>query len=427
MTYAAYGTGGKPLLTTSIEDGADPDHWEFYANTEDSGTVWVYHREMQDCGGIFFNHGEYTGIKLYPYWNGTAFTTAEGEPFDFLKEITTDLHFFTPAESKLRNKLPLSLAFDRTLDGSTGKLYLRCDTGNPGELFDSIEFGTSIHAGSAIVNVRQECVVDNLCIRYGGDCGFFTEFPRDYTGKGAVVQYCDVGYVGGNVWQYHTDGEPQPAGDCFATNAGFTVDHCYIHNAAYSNGITIEAGLDGDGFPIENMIIRSNVFSYNTGGIQMIYFSDMRAEGAIFRNFLIEDNYIIHTGKNWAFPQLCSLYPVDPDVPFILHGQGIRIGDLNDPNDPNSRMLAENIVIRSNVFHSDYICNVWGAVFDSDAVWFENNTIFTKEGIPAAIWSTRMGKLFGWYYQVPTEPHHMAANYLFNQHMGSGNTILSIS
>ena len=47
-----------------------------------------------------------------------------------------------------------------------GELYFRCDEGNPGELYESIEFQTQC---PLFDNVADGCVLDNLFIGFAGD------------------------------------------------------------------------------------------------------------------------------------------------------------------------------------------------------------------------------------------------------------------
>ena len=68
VTYAAYGTGEKPKIYGSPEDGADPNKWTL-VNKEKN--IWKFHTELADVGLIVFNHGEFHSSKALPdYING---------------------------------------------------------------------------------------------------------------------------------------------------------------------------------------------------------------------------------------------------------------------------------------------------------------------------------------------------------------------
>ena len=59
VTYTAYGTGEKPKLYGSPEDGANPDKW-FATDTEN---IWRYAGWPEDVGTIVFYDGDAHGIK----------------------------------------------------------------------------------------------------------------------------------------------------------------------------------------------------------------------------------------------------------------------------------------------------------------------------------------------------------------------------
>lgn len=72
----------------------------------------------------------------------------------------------TPENMQFFQEIPYLLSTaDYTL---TGALYLRCDEGNPGKIFSSMEFATGNNGwNDGMACVRSGVVLDNLCFRYG--------------------------------------------------------------------------------------------------------------------------------------------------------------------------------------------------------------------------------------------------------------------
>lgn len=49
VTYSAYGEGPKPEIWGSPENGAGAEKWSLMPGTDN---IWVFYKELQDCGGI---------------------------------------------------------------------------------------------------------------------------------------------------------------------------------------------------------------------------------------------------------------------------------------------------------------------------------------------------------------------------------------
>ena len=114
-----------------------------------------------------------------------------------------------------------------------GPLYLRCDAGNPGELYENIEFSTFEIYGLISLEAN-DLVFDNLSLKYTG-----TSFIKNWLSwkafKNTVIQNCEFAYGGGSVSHYNIwNGNPviEVHGDgiyCVVRNA--TIKNNYMHDS----------------------------------------------------------------------------------------------------------------------------------------------------------------------------------------------------
>lgn len=401
VTYSAYGTGDKPILTESPENGAGADKWTLYDEGEKGEKIWVYHMDMSDCGSIVFNEGESWGFKYAPTWTGSEFVNSDMESFDAVTDLKRNLMFFSPGDDKLpRNELPLNM-HDERLENSKGKLYLRCDEGNPGQVFKTIEFGAIRMAGTGTVMLASDCVVDNLCLLYGGNVGVMTAESQH-----ATVQNCEIGWNGGINLGYDDNGVPCLVGDGFVMDGtDITIANNYIHNN-WDNGVTIECGFGGHFTTISDITLIGNLISNNGAGIQITCFSDdMEAEGIIYSNFVVEDNYVTGSGDCWATEQ--HMYETLP--------YSICFGDTS--------LYTDGMYVRDNVFYASTLCHIWGATVEKYLPIFTGNEFYSKHGYDmVAVWNIEgFGEdNFIWYTSYDCEP-------FLNDTLGEDNTVIVIN
>ncbi len=274
VDYSAY-TGNlgdaKPTFYGSPENGAESEKWTLYYSDNATGAkIWKYATYLPDVGVIVFNEGEENSVKEIPdYYDGEYFVrgTKKEVPFTVETCLDNDLEFFNEyTDGQTSVYVP-------KLTGSV--LYLRCDRGNPGEVFDSIEFNTRTH----IVQNASNTVADNICIKYGGSHGFGGGAPEK-----TIFQNLEIGWIGGVVQMY----EKSTAGE-FGTVTrfgngieiwqncdGFYINNCYVYQC-YDAGITHQgrgANVGGDGTNIEtnaymkDVKFTNNVLEYNVYNIE---------------------------------------------------------------------------------------------------------------------------------------------------------------
>ncbi len=246
VTYSAYGEGEKPNIYGSSVNAANSSAWTKYEGSEN---LWVYADELSDVGLVVFNDGEDYATKIAPYFKNGTFVDADDNEFDIVTAVDKNNEFYSECDSVIENGYPVP-------SKAKGKLYLYCDKGNPGEVYDSIEICTygNILTGTNTKNV----IVDNLCIKYGGSHGIGTSNVTNLT-----VRNCEIGWIGGSVNSYSTStGKPARYGNgvqVHSSGNGYHVENNYIYQI-FDAGITHQQGnLPGTNCEFKDVNYNNNV------------------------------------------------------------------------------------------------------------------------------------------------------------------------
>ena len=81
-----------------------------------------------------------------------------------------------------------------------GELYLRCDEGNPGKIFESIE---AIAFKVAFkVTTNSNVTVDNICMKY-----YLFGVSAHRFCQSLHVTNCEIGWIGGGIQSYAANGD----------------------------------------------------------------------------------------------------------------------------------------------------------------------------------------------------------------------------
>jgi len=167
VTYAAYGNGPKPKMFGWIHDLAAPDLW---TKVDGENNLWKLNEMIPDCGTLVFNGGEVHSRKLIPSYIDGRFVCRNDEDREFVMadEMTEDLDLYWHFESRLTTRPSKGMDFPipEVDENSFGELYLRCNGGNPGSLFDSIE--ALPKRAMFRVGDNDHVHIDNICMKYIG-------------------------------------------------------------------------------------------------------------------------------------------------------------------------------------------------------------------------------------------------------------------
>ncbi len=294
VSYSAYGEGEKPQIYGSPKNGADASMWTLI---DAEHNIWRYEEKIIDQGSLIFNGGEKWATIMQTYYSESKkkFTNANGSDFDFIKALDRDLAMF--CETLPDSGLPIA-------SKTKGYLYLRCDEGNPGEIFDSIEFMPSRHiitAQSDDYNFKN-IVVENLCVKYGGAHGIHASTATNFT-----VKNCEFGWIGGGIQSYTSGtGSGGRYGNAVETGFcdGYYVQNNYVYQC-YDAGLTFQTGNSTNSGVNHNVHFDDNVIEYCNYSIEYWLNPEIKdLELYNIENFTVNNNIMRYAGYG-----LCSMRP----------------------------------------------------------------------------------------------------------------------
>lgn len=305
VCYCAYGDGEKPRLYGWEKNLADPDLWEIYDSDKN---IWKLTEKILDCGTLVFNEGEKHSRKLIPSYRSGRFCCRYDENREFFvsEEMTEDLDIFCKHDpvfslnpSKGEDFPVPALSWD-----TLGELYLRCDAGNPGEVFDSIEALTRRHM--FFVGTNENVSVENLCIKYVGTHAISASSTR-----GLKVTGCEIGWIGGAIQHYFGTDPNYPEGrrgsvtrygngvEIYGGCNGYRVENCYIYQV-YDAAITHQITTNGKKFELKNIKYIGNLIENCVYSIEYFLDQNKGEDGSIIENCEIADNILRTSGYGWG-------------------------------------------------------------------------------------------------------------------------------
>lgn len=302
VSYFAYGIGDKPKFYSGSRNMADPSLWEIY---DADKNIWKCVVKTPDVGSIVFNDGEFHSRKLIPSYMNGMFVCRDNpsKAFDIRNEMTCDLDVFNDITAPLSNVPSKGEDFlvPHLTDESMGDLYLRCDNGNPGSVFNSIELLERKHM---IFVCGNDVTIDNLCLKYIGMHAICAG-----TVNNLKVSNCEIGWVGGCIQHYRgTDpnypqgvrGEVTRFGNAVEIYGGcdnYEVNNNYIYQI-YDCAITHQI-TSKDKIIMNKVSYHHNLMEYCVYGIE--YFLDVPKENeSIMSDIKMFDNIIRFTGYGWG-------------------------------------------------------------------------------------------------------------------------------
>lgn len=296
VKYGAYGTGEKPVITSSEMDFAQESLW--VPTTKKN--VWKLDYFVRtSIAPLVYNFGAQAGAY------------------------------------KINLKL-LKKDGDYYQNRQTNELYVYCSKGNPGKVYDSIEMGRNITRFFCFPKDSHDITIDNFKIVYSNH----VPVHGDGYVKNITITNCEMGWVGGALYY------PEYADNAFV---GGTIlefwnggDNIRIENNWFYEGTDIALAFEGyapgDGSgPIfcTNINIKNNLFEYNGTSIELWSNGDdnLEAQKAIHDNINIEGNIS-------RFAGYCSQLLVREPHNYDMH---ISLGWYKLFN-------LKNFVVQNNIF-----------------------------------------------------------------------------
>ena len=305
VKYCAYGEGEKPRLYGSEKNYADPELWEIF---DAEKHIWHLKEKTLDCGTLVFDGGAAHSRKLIPSYRGGRFVCRYDEEREFVisDEMTNDLDVFWKYDAVLTEKPSKGEDFPiPSLDWeSRGDLYLRCDAGNPGVVFSSIEALARRHM--FFVGTNHGVTIENLCIKFVG-----THAVSAGTTKNLHVLGCEIGWVGGAIQHYfgtdpnYTEGRRGSVTrygngvEIYGGCDGYIVENCYIYQV-YDAGITHQITTNGKKYELKNILYRGNLIEKCVYSIEYFLDENTGVDGSIIDGCVIEGNILRLSGYGWG-------------------------------------------------------------------------------------------------------------------------------
>ncbi len=317
VTYSAYGEGAKPIIAGSPENGAGEDKWTLLDGTTN---IWVYKDKMVDVGGLVVNKGE--EYYLLEKKVITFFDTATGKYF----HDGAKTQEFDPV-TELENNMFFNNQGSKDVTTALGELYLRCDEGNPGKLYNSIEF---LHGSAAVISATNNVTIDNLAIMYGGRHGIGAG-----TVNNLIITNCEIGWIGGGIQNYNS-GSAVRFGNGVEVYGGcdnFVIDNCYVYQC-FDAGITNQYQRGGaEAITEKNVTFSNNLIEYCCYNIEYFMGVADTSVTRLLQNVLYENNILRMAGFGW--------------------------GRINPTNSANIKgwdhyNMSDNFVIKNNIFDRAY-------------------------------------------------------------------------
>ncbi|MBR5309364.1 MAG: S-layer homology domain-containing protein [Clostridia bacterium] len=355
VSYGAYGTGAKPIINGNLNGNvADEKYWSLVEGTTN---IWKFRDKIKDVGNIIYDDGSIYTDKIVPAINDRLeLTDKNHKVYDPKTSHTANNTFFMVYDNITSRTLNMSSAM--------GTLYLRCDEGNPGKVYNKIELASYGHAIVATSNNH----FDNLCIMYAGCHGITAG-----TCENLVITNCEIGWIGGSN-QYLRDGKTTRYGNgiqIYGGCNGFTIDNCYVYEC-YDAGISPQYSAVGT-----NEIILRKIY-YTNNVIDKCIYNIEYFMGAVesgdaeryIETMHYTGNILARSGYGWG---------MDPSRSACIKG-------WDHYNKASDFIIKDNIILNPayNAYHIGADFAGWLPDLSGNTYIVREKAAFMKYGAPAS-------------------------------------------
>ncbi len=343
--YTSYGYGDKPIITGAI-DGKGAEKW----SATGTPNVWVFNQTITnwgenssgqwgflgDVGNIKINGGKLWGIKVCVH-NKDDNRVDNGNVFNGRTYIEP------LADVAVNGGLGLYNDLEYHHEYYSGKLYLYCADGNPGEVFDSIEIADKGHVANGTFN---NTVIDNIHATGSGSHGFGYGNVYD-----SLVTNCYLEWIGGSVQTRDLSGNgttnnPTRFGNAvesYGAAYNFTIANCFASNI-YDCCWTVQ---NQSATEFINVEMYDNVAEYSNSGLEVWQ------NGGTNDHLYLHDNYTLYGGYGWSHQR------PNKDGNFFYGGTLVRTTAFTNCSvENNVNILASSVgVLAAEIGSSRYNFN----------------------------------------------------------------------
>ncbi|MCM1058426.1 MAG: hypothetical protein NC517_12590 [Firmicutes bacterium] len=401
VTYSAYGEGRKPILTASPATANDPAYWELYSDA-DGRKIWHFlDRRIGSVGWIDFDlSDDKYAYPVYEYWS-------EENGYQHINTVHVDYSEFKPGEGLNRDRygelvtmsieeqLTENLTFISRTNGFKDEengivwcmdvldtdLYLRCDEGNPAEVFETVKLTTAAPMGPDGVTTtalntygRENVTLDNIEVSNGVQYGIGHM-------SHSTIQNCEVSFIGNHVWNY-TEWRPENVWQISINYIGDGIYNCVNGGVVKNNYVhhTCCVGITGEHYTSPDSPIRGDAF-----GPDLVEHLDA---------FIADSNVVAYTGVGIAFQEGDEWVGLDMDDIVFSNNYVAYVGEQegvlrwqNDFNGTNIyswdstnqtdviKFIASHHIYKNNTFIGGYGSSMMSTVDGWKAIkTFEGNT-----------------------------------------------------
>ena len=348
--YGAYGNGVKPLLNGNLTgDAADASLWTLVEGTTN---IYTFKEKLRDVGNIIYNDGSIYTEKLVPMINDKLELCINNVKYDPKTSHTRNNTFFMVYDNITSKTLNMPQTY--------GTLYLRCDEGNPGAVYNNIEIASYGHTMIA----KSDNTIENLCIMYAGGHGITAG-----TCKNLIIRNCEIGWIGGTS-QYINDGKNTRYGNGIQIYGGcdnFVIDNCYVYEC-YDAGISPQYSAGGT-----NEVLLKNIFYTNNVIDKCIYnieyFMGKTASGnaeRYIKTMHFTGNILARSGYGWG----------------MMPSRSACIKGWDSFNKASDFIIKDNIILNPayNAYHIGADFDGWLPEFSANTYIIRRNSQFIKYG-----------------------------------------------
>ncbi len=307
VSYGAYGEGEKPKIYAWDEDLADPALWELY---DAENHIWKYKKKILDAGTLVFNDGEKHSYKHIPSYIRGKFVCRDTDiPFVMSEQLKGDLDIYWHYEDTFYTKPSKGEDFPiPDVENTYGDLYLRCNAGNPGGAFRTIE--ATPRRVIFRIGERKNVTIDNICMKYAG---IHAVAAGGKCVVGLHVTNCEIGWVGGTIQGYQGTDPNFPEGirgsvtrfgngvEIYGGCDDYEIRNCYVYEM-YDAGLTHQVSTFGRTIEMKNVRYIDNLVEKCVYSIE--YFLDINDDGDGKGSFMdgIEmcGNILRQSGYGWG-------------------------------------------------------------------------------------------------------------------------------